>query len=275
VQLRNQIKGDKRYPFFYVSGPGIATFKGQFPENANPEVVHKEYTIVDSKSDPDKLLQSYLNQKVDILKIYMDNSPGKGGMDEALLKKILTNPKIKKFKKVTFHASEIASFEMGQRLGVVNLEHANQIILEMDKNSKIHYITPTDQDVETLKEFSYYKKPFYELQSQRLKLLYKKNIKLVFGPDFYFHNASPFNRASYVKRTLKTYMEAEIPNKDILRALTINPASSLHEEGNIGVIKTGAWANLIGFKKNPLEDVGILLEEPVVMNRGQWLKKSK
>ena len=274
VQLRDQIKNNSRYPLLYVSGPGIATSKGQFPENANNEVVQREYTIVDKKSDPDKLLQSYLNQKVDILKIYMDNSPGIGGMDEDLLKEILKNPKIKNFKKVTFHASSKSSFEMAQRIGAINLEHANQMAIEMDKNSKIRYITPTDQDMETLKEFSYYRKPFYEYQSQRLKEIYKKNIKLVFGPDFYFHHLGAFNRASYVKRTLKTYVEAGIPNKDILRALTINPASSLHEEEKIGVVKVGAFANLVGFKRNPLEDVNVLLEDPMVINRGEWLRES-
>lgn len=271
VQLRNQTENDKSFPHLYVSGPGIATNKGQFPANAKMGEVNNEYTLVDSKTDVDKLLQGYLNQKVDILKIYLDNTPGIGGMDETLLKKILANLKSKKFKKITYHASELKSFEIAENLPIQSLEHANQITLTHTMSS-LRYVTPTDQDSETLKEFSYYRQPFYQSQSQRLKQLYQRKFNLVFGPDFYFHNPPPFNRAHYVKRTLKTYVEANIPRVEILRALTLNPAKSLGEENNIGVIKKSAYANLVGFKGNPLEKFDVMFEDPMVINRGSFLK---
>lgn len=270
VQLKKQTENDKTYPHLYVSGPGIATNKGQFPASAKMGEVGNEYTIVNSKTDVDKLLQAYLNQKVDILKIYLDNTPGEGGMDEILLKKILTHSKINRFKKITYHASELKSFELVEKFPIQSLEHVNQIAL-ISKNS-LRYVTPTDQDMETLKEFSYYRQPFYLAQKQRLKELYQRKFNLVFGPDFYFHNPPVFNRADYVKRTLKTYVEAEIPRVDILRALTLNPARSLGEEKEIGVIKKGAYANLIGFKKNPLETFDVIFEGPVVINKGSLLK---
>ncbi|AUN99912.1 hypothetical protein C0V70_17730 [Bacteriovorax stolpii] len=271
VQLRKQTESDKSFPHLYVSGPGIATNKGQFPENAKMGEVNNEYSIVDAKADVDKLLQGYLNQNVDILKIYLDNNPGAGSMDETLLKKILSNSKSKNFKKITYHASELKSFELAEKVGIQSIEHANQITLT-DKVSSLRYITPTDQDSETLKEFSYYREPFYRAQSQRLKELYKRKFVLVFGPDFYFHNPPVFNRAQYVKRTLKTYLEANIPKIEILRALTLNPAKSLREENKVGVIKKGAYANLIGFKKNPMETFDVIFEEPMVINRGSFLK---
>nr|BDT30099.1 amidohydrolase family protein [Bacteriovorax sp. HI3] len=271
VQLRKQTESDKNFPHLYVSGPGIATNKGQFPAKAQMSDFNNEYSIVNAKTDVDKLLQGYLDQKVDILKIYLDNNPGAGSMDEALLKKILSNSKSKKFKKITYHASELKSFELAEKLGIQSLEHANQITLTKKKSS-LRYITPTDQDSETLKEFSYYREPFYRAQSQRLKELYQRKFVLVFGPDFYFHNPPVFNRALYVKRTLKTYLEANIPKVEILRALTLNPAKSLREENKVGVIKKGAYANLIGFKRNPLETFDVVFEEPMVINRGSFLK---
>ncbi len=271
AQLKKQTENDHSFPHLYVSGPGIATHKGQFPENAKMGEVNNEYSIIDGKTDIDKLLQGYLNQKVDILKIYLDNNPGIGSMDEVVLKKILDNPKSKKFRKITYHASELKSFELAERTPIESLEHANQITVT-SKISSLRYVTPTDQDSETLKEFSYYREPFYKAQSQRLKQLYQRKFVLVFGPDFYFHNPGAFNRAQYVKRTLKTYVEANIPRAEILKALTLNPARSLGEESKVGVIKKGAYANLIGFKRNPLETFDVVFEEPVVINRGSFLK---
>lgn len=271
VQLKKQIRSNKTYPILYVSGPGIASNKGQFAADATMGEVNNEYTIVDTRTDVDKLLQMYLNQDVDILKIYLDNSPSEGGVSEELLKKILSNPKSKKFKKITYHASELKSFDVASKLPIVSLEHANQIMLTNNVSS-LKYVTLTDQDSETLKEFNYYRSPFYRAQSQRMKELYQKKFVLVFGPDFYFHHSPSFNRAHYVKRTIKTYLEAGIPNADILRALTLNPARSLREEKNIGVIKEKAYANLIGFKANPLDTFNVIFEEPIVINKGSFLK---
>jgi imidazolonepropionase-like amidohydrolase len=52
----------------------------------------------------------------------------------------------------------------------------------------------------------------------------------------------------------------------------MNPANSLKEGEKIGHIKINSYANFVGFKKNPLENIRVLLEKPLVINRGVILK---
>jgi len=44
----------------------------------------------------------------------------------------------------------------------------------------------------------------------------------------------------------------------ILRHATINPAKMLRQEGKLGVVATGAIADLLVLEKNPLEDITVL-----------------
>lgn len=272
-RLREEIAQRSEYPLLYISGPGIAAFKGQFASSDPHELVTKEYSIVDNQTNIEKLLKKYVDKNVDILKLYLDNLPGINGLNDDILKKILSSPQVKKFKKITFHAIEKSSFEKAIKFKLNNLEHATQMSLNSEYIDFLKFVTPTDQDSEALIEFDYFNKYFYDSQKARLKALGLTNIALVFGPDFYFHKEEDgFNRAKYVKRSLKAYIEAGVPHLKIIRALTSNPAKSLRLEGQIGAILPGRYANMVGFKKNPLENIEVLMETPLVINRGVFLK---
>jgi imidazolonepropionase-like amidohydrolase len=272
-KLKTQIKDDPAYPAMYISGPGIASASGQFENLNSKALAKKEYTLIDKNTDIDKMLAPYLEKKVDILKVYLDNSPGPGNLTEMLLKKILFNKQSKKFKKITFHASSQFAYDMAVKYHLHNLEHLTGAVFKEAGLKKTIFITPTDIDMETLKAFDYYNKFFYDNQINRLKFIYKKNINIVFGADFYFNRTDAlFNRAEHVKKTIKVFQLAGIKNIDILRFLTINPARTLGDDKKWGEISVRHLANLIGFSKNPLEDLSIIQENPIVINRGHFLK---
>ncbi len=275
LKLRNQISKDSNYPDLFVSGPGIATNKGQFYPSAKLEEVKKEYTIIDDKSDIEFILETYSHKKVDILKIYVDNSPGIGLMESALINKILNSKQIKNFKKVTFHALEPSAFKVlsGLHKGL-SFEHGNSLGWGELKNKKDIYLTLTDLPKSILEEFQYYNQIFYTAQILRAKEAYSNNIKLVFGSDFYFHkDDKEFSRGKYVLKSIDAWKEATIPSLDILRAMTINAAKSLKLEKTLGIIKVGAKANLVGLVKNPLEDIQDLENIKLIINKGMIINK--
>ena len=274
VQLKKTILKNSSYPDFFVSGPGIATNKAQFYPNTADTLVRKEYTIVDEKTDLENVLKEYQERNVDILKIYADNSPGVGGMDEAMLDKIYKSQKREFFKKITFHAIEKAAIEKLSKLKVVSVEHASEGTWDVDQENT--YLTLTDLPSSILKEFNYYKKVFYEYQLFRAQKAYQKKIKLVFGPDFYFHsNEKGFNRAQYVKRSIEAWQEAKIPSLEIIKALTVNPANSLRLNGKQGVIKVGAKANIIGLSDDPSIKIETINNPFFIMNKGVIIKNSE
>ena len=58
-----------------------------------------------------------------------------------------------------------------------------------------------------------------------------------------------------------------------IQAATINAAEALGQEGQVGVIKPGAWGDLIAVDGDPLADVGELADVDWVMKGGKVFDK--
>ncbi len=273
VKLKEAISEDFQYPSLYISGPGITTNRGQFERNVNLREVKKEYTIIDKSSDIDIILKKYIDKKIDILKIYLDNSPGEGNIEEALLQRIIQNKSLVKFKKITFHATNPESYKLAIKYKLKNLEHFYSYNLDPLLLKNLQFITPTDLDSETLKMFNFYHKVFHDSQKKRLRDLKKYNLKIVFGSDLYFHKSNAlFDRGYYSKKSIINYLEAGFSSLEIIRSLTLNPALSLGEEKKIGIIQPFSIASMVGYKKNPLKNILYILDKPLVINQGEILK---
>jgi imidazolonepropionase-like amidohydrolase len=268
VLLRNKVRQDSQYPLMLVSGPGITNRNGQFSSTADPQLVKKEYSLLKGNENLTRLLTLYQHQNVDILKIYFDNEPSKGGLSVDQVRQILAFPGIKKFKKITAHAIERASLEKVLASKIPNIEHASD--LTVDERFKNTIVTVTGVDKELLKEFNYYNKAIYQFQVNNLKrLLAQKNI-LLFGPDYYFHDEQiGFSRARRIKQCISFFKDAGATNLQILQAMTINPAKSVGLDNKIGVIKVGALANMIVMSQDPLSDITALTSVHMVVNKGK------
>ena len=59
---------------------------------------------------------------------------------------------------------------------------------------------------------------------------------------------------------------------DAIRAATTNAAEALGQEGEVGVIKPGAWGDLIAVNGDPLADVSELADVDAVIKGGQRVK---
>ena len=269
VKLRDEIHDDPDYPLLLASGPGISNGKGQFASGAAPGVAGQEYTLInDGQTDWNNILKPYLNHHVDILKIYFDNDPSSGGLSSDDAKRILQTPGVKNFKKVTAHAIAKSSMEKLIESSLTNVEHAS--MFTADKRLKNIFVTVTGIDRASLKEFDYFKEPFYQYELQIAKQLSKNGNKILFGPDFYFHSDAPgFSRAKKIKQTIDFFKEAGFSNKEILSAMTYNPALSVKMNKLIGVIRPGAFANLIAVKKDPLLDIDSLKTIECIINKGR------
>ena len=59
---------------------------------------------------------------------------------------------------------------------------------------------------------------------------------------------------------------------EAIRAATINAAEALGQVGEVGVIKPGAWADLIAVDGDPMVNVGELEDVDFVMKGGKVVK---
>jgi imidazolonepropionase-like amidohydrolase len=96
---------------------------------------------------------------------------------------------------------------------------------------------------------------------------YKMGVPIAFGTD-----AGVFQHG---KNALEfVYMtEAGMPPMEAIQSATITSARLLGMEHKIGVIKTGAFADLIAVKENPVENISTLGEVVWVMKNGSIYKE--
>lgn len=79
-------------------------------------------------------------------------------------------------------------------------------------------------------------------------------------------------RGSAALTLLDTWLDAEVPAKDILRALTTNSAEMLDMAKRRGNIKPQMRADIIAVPENPLENILTLRDVKFVMKDGKVYK---
>lgn len=268
VELKNQIRDNPNFPELFISGPGLAINKAQFLPETSLRVVSSEYAIINNQTNVNVLLEKYLAKKIDILKIYLDNTPNDEIISREILRNILTNPLVKKFKKITFHTMNPKASFLIKEFNLSNLEHLS--FSDLKDLGPLKYVTLTDIHRESLLIFNSYSPVGYLSQLNRANQLFKKNASLIFGPDFYFHQGDfSFNRAKHVKKSIYALREAGLSSLCIIKSMTVFPAQSIREDHIRGQIKPGYVADLIAVSGNPIEDISTLEKILFVMNRGQ------
>jgi imidazolonepropionase-like amidohydrolase len=119
----------------------------------------------------------------------------------------------------------------------------------------------------------YGRKELYTLIVDRLKRAYKIGVKMAFGSDIVVE-VPGYTRGSAALTLLDTWLEAEIPAADILRAMTVQAAEMLEMEKTRGNIKVGLRADIIAVPENPLENIKTLRDVKFVMINGKVFKHS-
>lgn len=94
-------------------------------------------------------------------------------------------------------------------------------------------------------------------QAAMLKKLYDAGVQLVPGSDYY--------PAFTVHRELELYVEAGIPNADVLRIATLDSARVVGVEESTGSIAVGKDADLVLLDGNPLDDISAVRRATLVM----------
>ncbi len=112
----------------------------------------------------------------------------------------------------------------------------------------------------------------YRRQEDGLKNAYANHVKMAFSTDADYYIPG-MTRGQLVIDFLKSWKDADIPTREILRILTINgyQVSDIYEKR--GPIKVGLPADLIALRANPLEAIDTLRDVRCVMKDGVLFKK--
>jgi imidazolonepropionase-like amidohydrolase len=105
-----------------------------------------------------------------------------------------------------------------------------------------------------------------------MKSAYANGVKMAFSTDADYY-VPGMTRGQVVINFLKSWKAAAIPDKEILKIMTINGYKVTDIYDKRGPIKAGFPADIIAVKGNPLEDIDALRTVVFVMKDGLVFKR--
>lgn len=177
---------------------------------------------------------------------------------------------------VAAHAHGDEGMRRAVEAGVVSIEHGT-FMSDATMDAMIQhgtYLVPTLLAGQAVADSAMYAKGFFPevVKKKALEICpqikataakaYKKGVKIAFGTD---SGVSPHG-----KNNLEFVLMAEagMKNADILRAATLDAATLLRLNDQLGSIEVGKIADLVAVEGNPLEDIRSMLKVVFVMKGG-------
>ena len=278
VALRTAInEGSVDGPRMYVSGPGLSPEGGQFPglQPDYKQIAEAEYRVIHGPDDARQAVRENVTYGARLIKIYSNNTPNPGYLSMEEMKAIVDEAKLLKVK-VAAHATNDTAVRRAAEAGVDSIEHGYEVkdeTLALMKTRGV-VLVPTDVDEASLKRYFERSKspapanPTSILQPlrDRLRRAMAAGVTIVAGSDNYIDFGMPQGQAA--KRVLFAYLEAGMKPAQILQSATINGGRLVGDE-RLGVIKTGAFADIIAIEGDPLQDFKAIEKVKFVMKDGK------
>ena len=260
VALKKAInEGTVEGPRMVVSGPIIISEGGQVPGlvMSHRDVIEDEYTIIRNVDDAINAVRVHVNNGADIIKIAANNTPNNTSLTIEEMKAIVKMAH-RYGLKVTAHATDDRAVWEAVTAGVDGIEHGYQIsdtTLTLMAKEGVALI-PTDlskplfEKMYDITDFQWNRelnmKRAKDRYTDRLQRAIQAGVTIVTGSDNYLDFEMPQGEAA--KNILVAYQEEGMTPLDILRSSTFLSAKFMGRENELGIIKEGAYADLIAVK---------------------------
>lgn len=262
-------------PTLINAGRIIAPFGGQFqlqPEKR--ELGTPEYFYADTRDELKKAVRENIHFGARVIKIVTDDQPYIYSVEDI---RFVIEEAGRAGVKVAAHCWTAAGALNAATAGVASIEHGVAITneaLEIAKRNGVALVPIpfTEIDARTHRTPGANKKRNEEWFIDPVKRAYKFGVTLVHGPDVIF-TTDEYPRGRLSIETIDHWVEAGIPAKTILQALTTNAARLLGVEKERGWLRAGMKADLIATAENPLDNIGTLKAVRFVMKDGKVFKQ--
>ena len=268
-------------PRMNCAGQGLSTEGGQLPGLSfkHQNLVNDEYRIIKSVDDAVQAVRENINQGVNVIKIYANNTPNNTMLRVDEIKAMVQEAHRYNIR-VTAHATNNIAVYNAILGGVDGIEHGYQVedsTLELMAEKGVILI-PTDGDSVTYAHYGNILYPgdttipsqiarFRKRYANRLQRAIKKGVTIAFGSDDYLDLKMPFAEPS--KRTLIGYYEAGVDISKVLQFATINAAKQINQSNQLGVLKKGFLADIIAVDNDLDKNINAILQVHFVMKGGK------
>lgn len=259
-------------PTIYNAGKIIAPLGGQYISQMKPDLArwfdndigdyvgvlssemipleNPDYIFADTKEELRKAIRRNILFGARWIKIVVDDQ--KFIYDEVDIKFIVDEAK-KAGLKVAAHCITDQGAINAIHAGVTSIEHGSGM---------------TTSTLALAKENNVYLVP----AGGPLKAAFDLGIKIAFGADNIRATTKELSRTSAILRYLTLYKNKGIPDEEILKMLTTNPAELLGISKQRGKIATDFYADIVATKENPLKNIEVLKKIDFVMKEGEIVK---
>lgn len=262
-------------PRMYVAGPGLSPEGGQFPgiQIQFRTIADEEYRIVRGPEDAAVAVRENVTYGANVIKIYSNNTPNPTSLSLEEMRAIVAEAK-RLGVRVAAHATSDAAVYRAALAGVNSIEHvyevADSTLALMAKNGVA--MVPTDVDSVLALRFFTSPEPgamnsYLSSQRGRLQRAIKAGVTIVAGSDNYI-DFSPLPQGAAAKYNLFSYARAGMPPASVVQAATWNAGRLVDASGRLGVIRRGAFADIIAVEGDPTADILALERVRFVMKGG-------
>ena len=264
-------------PTIINAGRIIAPYGGQFqlqPDKQN--LGNPEYFYADTRDELKKAIRENIHYGARVIKIVVDDQRYIYSVEDI---RFVIEEAARAGLKVAAHAWTDAGTRNAAEAGVVSIEHgfsASRETLVIAKRNGVALVpTPvTEIGARELNLSGSYEKMNKTWFTDPVKRAYEAGVTLVFGPDVII-TPEGHTRGRLSIETIDHWVEAGIPNKVILQALTTNAARLLGVEKERGALRVGMKADIIATVANPLENIQTLKTVTFVMKNGGVFKENQ
>jgi imidazolonepropionase-like amidohydrolase len=252
-------------PTMFNAGRIIAPYGGQFslqPDKTN--LAEPEYFFADTRDEMVKAIRENIHYGATVIKIVVDDQRYIYSTDDI---RFMVDEAARAGLKLAAHAWTRQGAHNAAAAGVASIEHGFDMTDEdlaiAKKNNVVlvgtEYLGLTDAKA----------RPQWV---DRLRRAYKIGVTMAYGTDV-IDEVDGQTRGTLSMSGIDPWIEAGIPSKVLLQAMTINAARLLGVEKERGTIHTGMAADIIATASDPLDDPNALKKVVFVMKNGVAIRQ--
>jgi imidazolonepropionase-like amidohydrolase len=273
-------------PRLFVATRAISTTGGYPLEGYAPELdMPKGAQIVDGPVEARKAAREQLDHGADWIKVYMTHRSWVGKNGELVSQPTLTIEELRAIvdethgwgKKVACHVYGGIGLRRALDGGCDSIEHG----LDLDDAAISQMLKQGTWYVPTISVYYTDWAPAdtpagqrdrlrASVHEQSFKKALKAGVKIAFGTDM---GGIPWSEP--IAQEFSRMVDLGMPPMDAIQSATSRAAAMLEMEGKIGVVATGAFADIIAVSGDPLHDIKALENVQFVMKDGRVFKSEK
>lgn len=264
-------------PTIINAGRIIAPYGGQFQMQPDkPDLGNPEYFYADTRDELKKAIRENIHYGARVIKLVVDDQPYIYTVEDI---RFVIEEAARAGLKVAAHCWTDAGARNAAEAGVASIEHgvamSNETLVIAKRNRVVLVPTPfTETDAREFRTAGANKRVNERWFIDPVKRAHQLGVTLVFGPDIIF-TTKEYSRGRLSIETIDNWVEAGIPARVILQALTTNAARLLGVEKERGALRVGMKADIIATTANPLDNIGTLKAVTFVMKNGKTFKENK